>query len=102
MRGPIDTVNRLVAAINGGDLERAAKAYEPEAVLVYQPGQLASGSIQLREVLAGLVGIEATLTSEVLEVIEEGDVALCLGHWNLRGKDPEGQSVLMAGDSADI
>src|SRR5688572_26395333 len=48
MTGPIDTVNQLVDAINRGDLERAVAAYEPEAVLVAQPGQLARGTSALR------------------------------------------------------
>jgi uncharacterized protein (TIGR02246 family) len=102
MAGPIDTVNQLVDAINRGDLERALAAYEPEAVLLVQPGQLARGSIQLREALAGFIALKPTLTSEAQEIIEAGDVALYVGRWNLRGTDPAGKPVAMAGESADI
>jgi ketosteroid isomerase-like protein len=102
MAGPIDTVNQLVDAINRGDLERALAAYEPEAVLLVQPGQLARGSIQLREALAGFIALKPTLTSEAQEVIEGGNVALYMGRWNLRGKDPAGKPVAMAGESADV
>lgn len=92
MAGPIDTVNELVDAINRGDLERAVVAYEPGAVLLIQPGQLARGSSQLREALAGFIALKPTLTSEAHEVIEAGDVALYMGRWN-RGTDPAGKSA---------
>src|SRR5437016_11226214 len=52
MAGPSDTVDHLTEAINRGDLEAALALYEPNAVLVVQPGHLACGATQLREALA--------------------------------------------------
>ena len=40
--GPERTVGLLAEAINRGDLDAAAALYEPEAVLVAQPGQVAN------------------------------------------------------------
>jgi uncharacterized protein (TIGR02246 family) len=102
MPRPIDAVNQLVDAINRGDLERAAMAYEPGAVLVAQPGRLARGSAQVKEALAGFVALKPTLTSEAQEVIEAGDMALYVGRWSLRGTDPAGKAVAMDGESTDI
>ena len=102
MTGPIDTVNQLVDAINRGDLERAVAAYEPEAVLVAQPGQLARGTSALRSALAGFIALKPTLMSKAQEVIEAGDVAQYVSRWTLRGTDPAGKPVEMAGESADI
>jgi ketosteroid isomerase-like protein len=102
MARPIDTVNQLVDAINQGDLDRAVAAYEAGAVLVAQPGQLARGSIQIREALAGFIVLQATLETETRELIEAGDVALYVSRWSLRGTDPTGKPVAMAGESADV
>ena len=102
MTRPIDTVNQLVDAINRGDLERAVAAYEPEAVLVAQPGQLARGTSALRSALAGFIALKPTLMSKAQEVIEAGDVAQYVSRWTLRGTDPAGKPVEMAGESADI
>ena len=102
MEGPIDTVNRIVDAINRGDLERAAMLYEPGAVLVAQPGKLARGSTELREALGGLIALKPTLSVEAQEVIEVDGVALYVSRWNLRGTDPAGEAVVMAGESADV
>lgn len=102
MAGPIDTVNQLVSAINRGDLEGAASLYEPGAVLVVQPGKPARGPAQLREALAGFIALKPTLTSEAQEVVEAGDVALYVSRWNLRGTDPAGKALVLAGVSSDI
>src|SRR5262245_61938926 len=102
MAEPVDIVNQLADAINRSDLERAVGAYAPDAVLVVQPGRLARGSVQLREALAGFIALKGTLTSEVQEVSEAGDVALYMGRWNLRGTDSAGKPVVMSGESADI
>ena len=49
METPLDTVNRLVQAINAGDLKTAVGLYEPKAVLVVRPGQaLGAAGIALR------------------------------------------------------
>jgi ketosteroid isomerase-like protein len=102
MSQPIDTVNRLVRAVNQRDPDAAVALYEPEAVLVVQPGRLARGPIQLREALAGFAALTPTLESEAQHVIEAGDLALYLGRWTLRGTDPVGQPVIMGGESTDI
>src|SRR5687767_10672231 len=47
MQTALDTVDRLVRAINAGDLKTALGLYEPDAVLVVRPGQLARGWAQL-------------------------------------------------------
>src|SRR5256885_358698 len=49
--------------------EAALALYEPNAVLVVQPGQLACGATQLREALARFIALEPTLRSEAQEVI---------------------------------
>ena len=102
MQTALDTVDRLVRAINAGDLKTALGLYEPDAVLVVRPGRLARGWAQLHEALAGFVALRATLMSESQGVIEAGDLALYLGRWTLRGTDPAGKSVTLGGESADI
>ena len=102
MPGPRDTVDQLTEAINRGDLEAALALYEPDAVLVVQPGRVARGVTQLREALAKFIALEPTLRSEVQEVIDAGDLALYAGRWTLPGIDPAGKAVVMAGESSDV
>lgn len=102
MPGPIDTVNELAQAINHADLERAVAAYESGAVLVVQPNQLARGSAQLREALAGFIALKPVLRFETQQLIEAEDVALYISRWSLTGTDPAGKAVVMGGESTDV
>ena len=102
MLTPIDTVNQLADALNRGDLEAALALYEPDAVLVAQPGQLARGSAELRTALAGFIGLKPTLRSQTQKVVEIDDIALYVGRWTLQGADPSGNAIAMGGESADV
>ena len=76
MAKPIDSVAKLVQAINEADLTAAVALYEPNAVLVVRPGQLARGTAEIRDALAGFVALKATLRSEAQQVLEADNVAL--------------------------
>lgn len=89
-------------AINRGDLPAAVALYEPNAVLVVRPGQVARGAAEIRDALAGFVALKATLRSQAQRVLEAHDVALYLGRWSLRGTDPTGRAVLLSGESTDV
>jgi uncharacterized protein (TIGR02246 family) len=102
MARPIDTVNELTDAINRGDLEGAAALYEPNAVLVVQPGALARGTQEIRAALGGFIALKPKLSAQAQQVVEAQDVALYVGRWSLQGTDPAGQPVSMGGDSSDI
>jgi uncharacterized protein (TIGR02246 family) len=99
---PARTVARLAEAINRGELDTALALYEKGAVMVVQPGQLARGTAEIRNALAGFIALKPTLRMEAEQVVEAGDVALYLGRWSLRGADPSGQPVAMRGESSDI
>lgn len=101
-RSPLDTVAQLVNAINHGNLETALTFYEPGATLVVKPGIVATGTVALREALAGFVALKPTLTTAAQQVMEVGDVALYCSRWSLRGTDPAGNPVHMDGRSSDI
>ena len=102
MQSPATTVNQLVDAINHADLERALALYEKDAVLVAQPGQVARGSAEIKEALAGFIAMKAKLQSEVQEIVEAGDIALYVSRWRLNGVDADGRPISMAGESSDI
>ena len=102
MASPSETVNKLLEAINRGNLNDALALYEPDGVLVSQPGQIARASTELRDALAGFIAMKSVLRSEAQQVIERTDIALCISRWNLRGVDPAGKEVAMAGESTDI
>ena len=85
---PLDAVTQFVNAMNQGDLETALSVYEPGASLVVKPGVVATGTLALREALAGFVALKPTLTSEAHQVVEAGDVALYCARWSCAAQIP--------------
>jgi len=100
--GPEATVVKLSEAVNRGDIEAVSGLYEPDAVLVAQPGRLARGRAAIRDAMQGFIALRPTLSTAASQVIESGDVALYLSQWRLSGVAPDGGAVNMGGDSSDV
>ncbi|MFZ5877011.1 MAG: YybH family protein [Nitrospirota bacterium] len=100
--GPAETVSQLIDALNKGNLEAALALYEPQAVMVAEPGRVASGKAALRKALEGFVALRPTIRSVKQAVVESGDLAQYCGEWTLAGTDPAGKVVNMAGKSSDV
>ena len=99
---PVDTVHRLVAAINSGDLDAAVALYEPSGVLLSPEGAPARGTAELRAALGGFIAMKPRLQSQAERVFESGDIALYLSRWSLNGTDPSGKPIVLAGESTDV
>lgn len=99
---PTATVARLTDAVNRGDLDAAVMLYEPEAVLVGQPGRVARGHDQIRKALREFIELRPTLTTVASLVLDSDDLALYFGRWRLTGMASSGAPVAMDGESADV
>ena len=99
---PIATVQKLVEAINGGNVQSALSLYESAGVMVSEPGRLAVGTGALRSALAGFIALKPTLRIQSHQLIEAGDIALYCSSWHLSGTAPDGSAVEMEGKSSDV
>ena len=99
---PEETVQAIFEAFNQGDVEAAVALYEPNGVLVVQPGQLAEGTAALREALAGFIAMKPVFTLGKSELVMAGDLALSMVRWSLTGTGPDGEPVQMEGTTSDI
>ena len=59
---PEETVQAIFEAFNQGDVEAAVALYEPNGILVVNPGQLAEGTAALREALGGFIAMKPVFT----------------------------------------
>ena len=89
-------------AINAGDLEAAIKLYEPEASLMPEPGAVVSGTKAVREALGGFLAMKPRITLDAKKLAEAGGIALTTSRWVLEGTGPDGKSMKMEGQSAEI
>ena len=98
----LSTINDMNAAFQKGDIEGILRTYEPEAVVVAQPGAAISGSASLRAMFAGFIAAQARFTFKGHEIIETGDVALHLAPWRMTGVAPDGTPLTAEGLSVAI
>ena len=83
----IDTKNAAVAA---GDMDGILATFEPNGVLVGQPGIHAKGTPALCEAFSQFMAISPQISVIKHEVIEADDIALHSSTWKMTGKTPDG------------
>jgi ketosteroid isomerase-like protein len=100
---PAETVEAFAAHLNDGDLEAALLHYEPGAVFHPTPdGPPVAGAEAIRGALTSFVALKPVMEGEIAKVSEAGDTALVINRWRLRGTQPDGAHVELAGTSADV
>jgi uncharacterized protein (TIGR02246 family) len=101
-RSPEEVVRLVGDALTAGDIEALMAMYEPGATLVAQPGQHATGSEALRQVLSAFIALKPSMTVKSMRVVPAGDVALVMSEWSLQGTGPDGKAIAMGGHSTDV
>jgi len=99
---PEAVIQELFRGLNEGDGEAIIALYDPNAVMVGQPGQIATGISGIREVMGGFLALNPTVAAEKVEAITTGDHALVYTKWTLEGSSPDGDPVHLAGTATDI
>ena len=100
---PAETVEAFATHLNEGNLEGALAHYEPGAVFHPVPdGPPVAGAEAIREALTGFVALKPVMDGKIAKVSEAGDTALVINRWRLRGTQPDGTPVELAGTSADV
>ena len=83
-------------AFNAGDMDGLLDLYEPDGVLIPQPGQVARGTQQVREALGGFLGLGGRITLDTKEIVEVGGLAYLCNRWSLTGTGPDGNPVRLS------
>lgn len=94
--------DRFAERLFAGDIDTLLQCYEPDAVLLAQPGEVTAGTEQIRAVLLQFIALKPTFAPMVREVIEAGDSLLVSAPWTLTGSTPDGTPVELAGVTTDV
>src|SRR3712207_3292921 len=89
-RTPEELPPLFAQAFGAHDLEAALALYEPEAILIPQPGQVVTGTGAIREALSGFFALKPKFESEFKEAFQVGEIALLFSDWTLSATDPDG------------
>jgi len=99
---PEQVYQMFAQALNAGDLEMLMTLYEPDAVLVVQPGQTVSGHEQVREALQGYIALKGTITMAKPGIVQGADLAFLTARWSLEGTGQDGQPITLGGITGDV
>lgn len=99
---PETTVREFFSAFSAGNVEAVLELYEPKAMLVAQPGQIAEGTAALRAALDWFLSMKPTLTMGKYSLVVAGDLALSIAKWTLTGTGSDGKAVQMEGTTSDV
>jgi uncharacterized protein (TIGR02246 family) len=92
----------FVEAYNSGNLEDLVSLYEPDAVLIPQPGQRSVGRSAIKESFMGLLKLKGTMQIRTLLCLRSGDLALLQASWHLSATGPDGQPGESSARTAEV
>jgi uncharacterized protein (TIGR02246 family) len=95
----IETNNAAVAA---GDIDGILATFEPNAVLMAQPGMAATGTQALREAFQQFTAMAPKITITGYDIVQTGNIALHQSTWKMTGKAPDGTTFEQIGFSVVV
>ena len=96
------TINTNNSAVFAGDMEGILATFEPNGVLMGQPGTPAMGTPALREAFEQFIAINPKITVTSHEIIQSDDIALHSSTWEMSGKTPDGHPIEQTGFSVVV
>jgi uncharacterized protein (TIGR02246 family) len=102
-RGPVEAHALFQKAFNAGDLQGLMALYEPDAILIPQPGaEPVKGTQAIRVALEGFLALKGKVELQTKHVVRNGDIALLRSAWRVKGTGPDGKPVEMSHGSAEV
>jgi len=101
-RTPGDVDRLFAEALNAGNLEALVALYEPEAVLMPQPGMLVHGIDAIRESLAQFISGKPKISLKPRLNTYTSDLAIVSATWELSMTGSDGKPVSMTGQSVEV
>lgn len=83
--GPRGVHQAFAAAFNARDIESMLALYEPDAAVVPEPGQVVTGSKNIRAAMERYLELDSEIRIETIFVIQTGEIALTGSRRKVRG-----------------
>jgi uncharacterized protein (TIGR02246 family) len=96
------TIDANNAAVAAGNMDSILATYEPNAVLMGQPGMPVKGTQALHAAFNQFLALNPKITIVKQDIIQTGDIALHSYTWKMSGKTPDGNPVEQSGFSVVV
>jgi uncharacterized protein (TIGR02246 family) len=98
----VATVLNMTAAFHEGDISGILRSYEPDAVVIGEPGKPSMGEAPLRAMFARFISMKPRFTYSGHEVVHAGDLALHISPWQMTATGPDGTPIEQRGLSLAV
>ena len=98
----IDAIESMGRCYGQGDIEGVMTAYEPGAVVLFEPGVPTQGTQSLASAFLASLAVAPPFRLGAHEVVLAGDVALHLAPYAMRGRMPDGEAIEAEGLSVAV
>jgi uncharacterized protein (TIGR02246 family) len=89
-------------AFNAGDSDALMALYEPDAVMVAQPGRVVRGIDEIRAALGGFLALKGRISLDTKLVLTIGDLAYLSNTWRLTGTGADPEPVSTGATTAEV
>ena len=102
IKDPVEAFEKFAERMEAGDIDGLTRFYDPDVVIVVEPGKVMTGLEALRAFLAPIAAMKPKMTFIPVSVLEADGVAQLSYRWALRGKAPDGSVIEQSGVSSDV
>lgn len=99
---PAEVVRIYSAHLREGNVDGLMSMYDDGATFSPEPGKVARGKDEIREVLTAMTDPPPVVESNVSWIQETGDYALVLNDYAITVDGPDGSPMTMTGRSTDV
>jgi uncharacterized protein (TIGR02246 family) len=90
-------------AFNDGNLAEMVALYEPDSVVVSEPGgDVVSGLPALKQNLEGYLSLGGQIDLRLQRCIQTSDLAILYSGWTMTGRAPDGNAISLKGQTSDV
>ena len=93
----------FVERFNVQDVDGLIELYEPDAIILPPNAEeVVTGHAAIREVLDGILALNAKMDNAIERVIERQDIAILYSRWTVAGTGQDGTPVTVGGMTSDV
>ncbi len=98
----IETVKQMTSAFHAKDMAGVLAAYEPNATVLFEPGVETADKSEIEEKFGGFFQVSPRFAYSGHQAVVQGDIAVHLAPWTMKGKTPDGHEIDQSGLSVAI
>ena len=101
-RTPVEAIEKCAEMIQAGDIDGLVQLYDPDIVMMMEPGKVRVGLDALREYFTPLLALRPKMKFTRISFLEADGVAQLSYRWEVTGTAPDGSIVEQKGVSSDV